>query len=123
VADLDLQKDSPLFLIFYNHNYDIRWEHNMEFTCLTTNTFNRFLKSLIINVEFSKLSFLLTNAKPNSSVFVLYTSNLFAPLDGIEEHNRHLLVQVCKHLQIQTWLLGINGVHKEALRHYTVSYY
>ncbi|KAG1892368.1 hypothetical protein F4604DRAFT_1565189 [Suillus subluteus] len=88
----DLQKYGPLFLIFHDNNQDIK-----------------YLKSAAVNADLPNLNFLLPDAKPDSGVFVLDTSDLFAALEGEGGHNRRSLERVCRHLQVPTSFLHNAG--------------
>jgi hypothetical protein len=80
-----------------------------EFTHLIANAFGRYLKSPGVNADLPNLNFLLPDAKPDSGVFVLDTSDLFAALEGEGGHNRRSLERVCRHLQVPTSFLHNAG--------------
>jgi hypothetical protein len=80
-----------------------------QFALLITNTFGRYLKSPAVNADLPNLNFLLPDAKPDTGVFVLDTSDLFAALEGEGGHNRRSLERVCRHLQVPTSFLHNAG--------------
>lgn len=75
----------PVFLVFHDNNQDIK-----------------YLKSPSIGASLEGMSFVLPANTPDTGLFVVDTSDLFAALEGMESTNRRALGRVCNLMQIST---------------------